>query len=221
MIKADHEVNRAIASAPLFKGLPSVELAKLINAVEARQYEPGEVMVPLGGRADGLLILSEGIADIVTDRADGTLEPVATLEAGDTFGEVALGGVVEGGAGLVARTTVVALFLTQARYRQLASTYPDFGRRLNLALGERLQARNRVIAELSSTLRSMIGGRLDMIGSDARQALRQASLAEVLTPLVIAALGGEPLRAALSRLARFPGWPRNRRWSPGIRAPVA
>jgi len=44
----------------------------------------------------------------------------------------------------------MALFLTQARYRQLAGLYPDFGRRLNLALGERLQARNRAIASYQS-----------------------------------------------------------------------
>jgi DASS family divalent anion:Na+ symporter len=204
MIKPDYDLNRAIASAPLFKGLPTVELAKLVTAVEPRQYEPGEVMVPVGGRADGLLVMCEGIADVVSAHSDGTTESVARLEPGDTFGEVAIGGVVEGGAGLVARTTVIALSLTQARYGQLAGLYPDFGRRLNLALGERLQARNRVIAELSSALRSMIGGRLAVLHPDALQALRQASLAEVLTPPIIDALGGERLQTALANLSEEP-----------------
>jgi DASS family divalent anion:Na+ symporter len=204
MIKADHDVNRAIAAAPLFKGLPAVELAKLVSAVEARLYEPGEFMVPVGGRTDGLLILCEGVADIVTERPDGSTEAVAMLESGDTFGEVALGAVAEGGAGLVARTTVMALFLTQGRYRQLASLYPDFGRRLNLALGERLQARNRAIAELSITLRSMISQRLDQFDVESRQLLRQASLAESLSPGVIDALGGERLKTALQSLAEEP-----------------
>lgn len=204
MVKTDYDVNRAIAAAPVFQGLPSVERAKLVSAVEAHHYEAGETLVPIGGRADGLLILTEGTAEIVVTGAGGSVEPVAVLDAGDTFGEVALGGVSEGGAGLVARTSVVALHLPQARYRQLAGAYPDFARRLSVALGQRLQSRNHAIAELAATVRSLIGARLDVLDTEARNALRRSALADDLSPDLIRAIGGGPLQLALRALSEAP-----------------
>lgn len=205
MAYSEHETIRALADAPAFKGLPAVELAKLVSAVEVRTYEAGATIVPTGARPDGLITLSSGVADLVVERADGSMARVVELGPGETFGEVALGGVDLGGAGLVARTPVVALLLPRSRYQALAQAHPAFGRRLSVTLGERLQARNRVIGEFSTALERLIARLLQVLTPEQRVAMRRSAVLETL-PLDLARnLGGEPLISALGVLADSSG----------------
>jgi serine/threonine protein phosphatase PrpC len=95
----------ALANMPLFGKLSERELLRVMQAVEARDYKDGEVVIREGERGDELFIVLEGIVRVM--RGDQVL---TRLGAGEHFGEMALIRAVprsativaEGGAELIA-----------------------------------------------------------------------------------------------------------------------
>lgn len=73
---------------------------QLASRVNRRRYGAGEVIVKQGEEADSFYIVVEGQVDVVRERPNRPLQPIATLSKGDYFGEI---GLVEG----VERTATV------------------------------------------------------------------------------------------------------------------
>lgn len=74
----------------------SDELESALSRAEARTYQPGEVIVREGERAERFYVISEGIVDVVRERRTGIgsgnegTEHLARLRPGDHFGEMGL-----------------------------------------------------------------------------------------------------------------------------------
>ena len=79
----------------------------LSTFVEGVAVEPGTVIVRQGDEADALYVVQSGEVEVRLRGADGESKPVATIGAGDYFGEI---GVLTGGARLA---DVVALEPTE------------------------------------------------------------------------------------------------------------
>jgi Cyclic nucleotide-binding domain len=85
----------------LFAPLPLTALDRLAESLEARTYEPGEVVMQKGEAGDHYLVIEDGEIDVGDDG-----RPLATLGPGEGLGEIALLRSVPRTATATARTAV-------------------------------------------------------------------------------------------------------------------
>ena len=81
------ELFRRLSEIPFFQQMPAEEIAAIVPLIDTRAYAPGTTIIRKGDPGDCLFIVEEG--RIVIRDPDSGLE-VATLEAGDVLGEMAL-----------------------------------------------------------------------------------------------------------------------------------
>jgi len=83
------EERQRLQAVPLFKGLGERQLDVLAVKLETRPFAPGEVLVRQGDDGDSFYVVREGQVNVT--RQDGrTRRKLASLKAGDYFGEMAL-----------------------------------------------------------------------------------------------------------------------------------
>jgi hypothetical protein len=97
------EAGERLNATAIFAGLSDAEAAVLSTFVERLSVEPETVIVRQGDEADALYFVEAGEVEVRSRGADGVSTPVATMGAGDYFGEI---GVLTGGSRLA---DVVAL----------------------------------------------------------------------------------------------------------------
>lgn len=102
---------------PLFAGLPKGLLEEVAQTAEVKAFAPGEVLVREGAPADALLVLLEGVADVVKREA---LRPevehvISELDPGEIVGEVGLFDKRPRSATVVAREACSAWILPYER----------------------------------------------------------------------------------------------------------
>lgn len=134
--------------------LSAGDLERLRSHLEPTRYRAGDLILREGAPADRLMFLTRGRVDVVVTLADSkTRYRVATIEAGNMFGELAL---LEGGkrtADVVAATDVECLVLTHEALDILSEQSPELASHLVFAvarsLAERLRRATREIAALA------------------------------------------------------------------------
>ncbi len=78
-----------LAKVELVRALPPEEMEGVLTCVEPIDVKKGDVLFHQGDLGDALYLINEGTIDIVTV-ADNERKVIATLEAGQSFGEMAL-----------------------------------------------------------------------------------------------------------------------------------
>jgi CRP-like cAMP-binding protein len=74
-----------IASIPLFQGLEPRTIEQLAQSFKERDFDAGETIAEQGKSGIGFFVIEKGEADVMIDG-----NKVATLGAGEHFGEIAL-----------------------------------------------------------------------------------------------------------------------------------
>jgi len=74
----------------LFRELPAAELAAVAAAVKPEEHKRGSYVMREGEPGERLYIVLSGRLEVRRDIAPGRSEPVAEVEEGDVFGEIAL-----------------------------------------------------------------------------------------------------------------------------------
>jgi CRP-like cAMP-binding protein len=111
---------------PLFADLDGRQLKKLGEQFRERTFKPGTAIVQEGTMSGvGFFVITRGEADV---RANGN--DVATLSAGDHFGELALVSEAERTATVTARTELQCLEIPFWDFREFALKNPDVTWRL-------------------------------------------------------------------------------------------
>lgn len=84
-----------LGQTALFRELPTEDLLALAKATQAEEFRRGSFVVKEGEPGDRLYLIVSGRVEVRRDFAPGRSEPVAEMDAGDVFGEIALlhGGV--------------------------------------------------------------------------------------------------------------------------------
>lgn len=113
-----------LARTPLFAGLDEAELLGLGARVRRRSYRKGEYIFHQGDTGDAVFVLTEGRVKVIFASAEGDEMILATLQAPDIFGELAL---IDGGprsASIQTLEPTAVLTLTRATLLDLMSRHP-------------------------------------------------------------------------------------------------
>jgi CRP-like cAMP-binding protein len=126
----------------LFADFNAEELQQFLELTDPITAKPGDVIVKQDDPGDCMYILVKGKARVV-HRKDGHYIELATLKAGDFFGEIAL--VDEGprSADVQALDECVLLKITQAMISAVAGVYPTAAFKFLIAIGRIMVERLR------------------------------------------------------------------------------
>ncbi|XP_065198632.1 cGMP-dependent protein kinase 1-like [Sycon ciliatum] len=102
------------------RGLPEDKLAKVADCLEQDEYNTGDYIIRQGGVGDTFFIIRSGTVD-VTETQEGKVGEtlIRTLEAGQTFGELALQGDSRRTANVRAKSHVTCLVLERSSFQTL------------------------------------------------------------------------------------------------------
>jgi CRP/FNR family transcriptional regulator, cyclic AMP receptor protein len=132
MLRRDRKTE-LIASVPLFAGCSKRELARITSLTDEIDLPQGATLTEEGRSGREFCILVSGSADV---RAGG--KRLATLAAGDFFGEIALLLDAPRSATVTATTPVRLLVVERIAFRRLLRELPSIQAKVLEALARRL-----------------------------------------------------------------------------------
>ena len=133
MRRLDHHEAR-LANVPLFRACSKQDLRAIARLADYDTCRPGEVLVKEGQRGNELFVIVDGEAEV---RRSG--KKMATLTAGDYFGELAVLRPAPRTATVVATTDMGVLIVTARELSILLSDVPLFARKLLSGMAGRIQ----------------------------------------------------------------------------------
>jgi CRP/FNR family cyclic AMP-dependent transcriptional regulator len=123
----------ALRRAPLFEGLSKKELVELARVTEDLQVAAGTVLCKEDSLGREFFVLVEGTVEVTRGG-----RPVATRQAGDFVGEIALLTSARRTATVRAATPVRCLILMRGDFRRVLDENRSIERKVMQALAERL-----------------------------------------------------------------------------------
>lgn len=114
-----------VGSATFLALLPEALRDLVIELMEPRRYEFGDVIFAQGSPGDGLYVLASGSARVLVTGEDGAEATLSQLRPGDTFGESALLDGSPRSATVRASAPATALVLEQRAYLALERVHPE------------------------------------------------------------------------------------------------
>ena len=117
--------SQLLALIPMFEQLSGEELEHLSGLMQQRRYAKGEVIFHKGDVGTALFIIRRGEVAIRLSSADGREAPLAMLQRGDSFGELALLDGEPRSADAVAREETHVLILHQEDFRRFLAERPQ------------------------------------------------------------------------------------------------
>lgn len=121
-----------ITSTALFADCTAEEVAEVAAIADEFDFRPGRALTREDTEGNEFLVIIDGTAEVRRGP-----DVVATLGAGDWFGEVALLTGERRNATVVAATTVHALVIEGHRFRTLLQHAPDVRAKVERVLAER------------------------------------------------------------------------------------
>lgn len=148
-----------LPECPLFAQVDAKALEDIWRHARPRRYAAGDVICREGTRADSVLVLQRGSADVhVTPGAEKRTAMVGHLRAGDIVGEVgALTGLLRT-ATVVASSDASALEITREEFDALLAAHPRLQTNLMRILGARLAASNSALRGSSHDVVALVVG---------------------------------------------------------------
>jgi hypothetical protein len=125
-----------LANVPLFDSLDNEQLHEVANWFQVQNAGAEVRLVGEGAPGYTFFVVSDGAAIVTSENAT-----VATLEAGDFFGEIAILGEGRRTATVTSTAPVRLLVMFGTEFRQLEASHPDIASRLREAMQARLAAR--------------------------------------------------------------------------------
>ena len=137
-----------LATVPFFSGLDAASLDRVGRGMRTRRFRRGEVIFHLGDPGDALFIVMSGAIKIMLPSDTGDEAILATLRAGDVFGELALLDGAPRSATAVALEPSETLILPRAQFRELLATEPAIRDALLASLAAELRRLTNHVEEL-------------------------------------------------------------------------
>lgn len=128
---------------PLFRGISRRQFGTLFKSLAARHYHRGEVLFNEGDIGRALFLLESGRIELTRLNSDGRPHRLATLSAGEYFGEMALLEERPRTATATALEEVRAYLLYKSELEKLLRRAPAIGAAIMAHLAQLLSARLR------------------------------------------------------------------------------
>ena len=149
-ISKGHQLN--LGDFPLFKNLPSDDLAALRSIAQTKFFKKGEIISTIGTMGHELMLITSGeVRMTLPTTADGTLL-LATLGAGHVFGEMSFLDAVPHAVGVTAGRDTHLLVLDRAGFDEVMRDRPGslamIMQELARAISRRLRRSNMEIHNL-------------------------------------------------------------------------
>jgi NADH dehydrogenase len=100
------------------------------SGIKNQHFEPGDIVFHEGDLGDSVYVIEQGECEVIKEE-DGVAKTVATLQAGNYFGEMALLSDVSRNATVRARTTLDVLLIPKGDFNRLRQSVPAFGEVFN------------------------------------------------------------------------------------------
>ena len=136
-----------IATSPLFRPFSRVQQLDLLRRFTAHDVAPGTAIIRQGDEGRGLFVVLTGEVEVTKTDEQGNTVPLATLRAGDLFGEIAL---LHGGpttATVTAARPATVLFLAREYVGRLVSAFPEIRQYFETLSEDRLMETRLLLAD--------------------------------------------------------------------------
>ncbi len=118
----DHLVEK-LPTYPIFSRCSRECFSEIIDRIELKRFDPGEVIIKEGDSGKSFYIIIEGKVEVVKDTEEGKIK-LAELGEGSFFGEFAFLSGARRSASVIARTPVELLEFTEELLEDLLRKYP-------------------------------------------------------------------------------------------------
>ncbi len=118
-------LSNLMVTSPLFRPFSRTQQRDLLRRFTAHDVAPGTAIIRQGDEGRGLFVVLTGDVEVTGAGPDGTPTPLATLRAGDVFGEMSL---IRGGptsASVTAASPATVLFLARDYVERIVAAVPE------------------------------------------------------------------------------------------------
>jgi len=129
-----------IRKIPIFRAAPDACIAEVMLALKPHLFTPGEMIVRQGNVARDMFVVKMGMVSAFVTTEDGEEKKLATLRAGDFFGEGALinvGSEGRRGASVNAKTYAVVYSLLAETVHEVLLNYPEVRKAMHAVATQR------------------------------------------------------------------------------------
>lgn len=123
-----------LEDVPLFQGLPKRDIRRVAKMAAKASFPERSVIVSPRRGGDAFYVIIDGVAEVTTKTGDRI-----RLESGAFFGEMALLSSGERTATVSAVTEVLAMVISQRRFRELLEAEPKIAFAIMRELAERVR----------------------------------------------------------------------------------
>lgn len=125
MLERDaEEILAQIPRIPLFSHLTPEEFVRIIDQLQVKVYEPGNLIICEGDHGDSFYVITHGVATVTKKDPRGQAIAVAELGEGNFFGEFAFLADSDRRASVVAKTELEVLEFSRAKLDELIHEHP-------------------------------------------------------------------------------------------------
>jgi CRP/FNR family transcriptional regulator, cyclic AMP receptor protein len=136
---------------PLFREVPAHHLRELARYARTETFAPGEVIVKMGDPGSTLYIVKSGRVSVSREQVSGGEVALATLGAGEFFGDLSIFDGEKRSATVTAIDETSTVTLGRYDLVRVVSGNPQIGLSLLKSLSMRLRAANDRLANLDPT----------------------------------------------------------------------
>ncbi len=130
-----------------------MKLDKLTYERYLRYFTPKSVIFREGEEGTEMYLIVQGTVEIRKSTGPAAAKTLSTLAKGDIFGEMAIIDRKPRSATAVAAEPTQLLAINEKLYEQMIASNPDFARRMNRILSDRVRRANAIIQTLMATSR--------------------------------------------------------------------
>jgi CRP/FNR family transcriptional regulator len=167
--ETDQSAVELLKSVPLFADLEEEELERFSQVAVPRSFPAGTRVFHEGDDSDACYIVKDGSFRVTREHSDGRAITLATLGAGEIFGELAMLDGDKRSASAEALTDGDLLALPANDVRALLARHPEISLKLVAGLVRRLRAANvRLSRQSFQTVPSRVAGILAQLSGEAQ-----------------------------------------------------
>jgi CRP/FNR family cyclic AMP-dependent transcriptional regulator len=150
----------SIARMKIFTGVHTSKLQRIVKLIKGTRVPSGRAIVQRGKPGEAFYIVLEGECEVVSIDDEGDESVLATLPAGECFGEMSLITGEPASATVRAKDDATVLMVSRENFYAMLGIAPEVAITLARILANRLANTGRRVAE---ELKKGLAGRLDLI----------------------------------------------------------